>query len=261
MIQLPDYPSVFWMAATAAVVLMGISKGGFGTGIGVVATPLIALTISAAEAAALLLPLLLVADGFALRQYHRRFDKANLAQLLIGALAGICLGWLFFGFFRTNERILKLGIGILALSFVVFQLLRAALEGALARRAPRRGQGIFWGAIAGFTSTLAHVGGPPVLIHLLPQKLPRDVFVGTTVIFFLCMNLVKLIPYGQLGLLRVENLTAIVVLSPLAYLGVKIGVWLNRRFNDLWFNRVIYLVLTLTGIQLLAGRSIIHMFF
>jgi len=89
MFYLPDYPTVFWLAATAAVLLVGISKGGFGSGIGVAATPLIALTISAAEAAALLLPLLLVADSFAIRHYFWRFDKRNLFHLLIGALAGI----------------------------------------------------------------------------------------------------------------------------------------------------------------------------
>lgn len=261
MIYLPDYPSFFWLAAPAAVTLMGISKGGFGTGIGVAATPLIALTISAAEAAALLLPLLLVADAFAFRQYYRCFDKTNLVQLLTGAMGGICLGWIFFGFFRTNERILKLGIGVLALAFVLFQILRSALIGALSNRTPSPGQGVFWGAVAGFTSTLAHVGGPPVLIHLLPQKLSREIFVGTSVIFFMIMNLVKLIPYGQLGLLRVDNLMVIILLSPLAYLGVKIGVELNRRFDEVWFNRVIYIVLALTGVQLIAGRSIIAMFF
>ncbi|MCF8094624.1 MAG: sulfite exporter TauE/SafE family protein, partial [Desulfobacteraceae bacterium] len=97
--------------------------------------------------------------------------------------------------------------------------------------------------------------------HLLPQKLPRDIFVGTNVIFFMSMNLIKLIPYGQLGLLRVGNVATILLLAPLAYLGVKIGVALNRRFNQVWFNRVIYLILTLTAVQLIAGQSIIHMIF
>jgi len=98
-------------------------------------------------------------------------------------------------------------------------------------------------------------------MHLLPQKLPRDVFVGTTVIFFTIVNLVKLIPYSHLGLLRLDNLTVVVLLAPLAYVGVKIGVMLNRRFTDLWFNRVIYFVLTLTALQLIAGRNIIQMVF
>lgn len=261
MFQIPDYPTVFWLTATAAVLLAGISKGGFGSGIGVAATPLMALTISAAEAAALLLPLLLVADGFALRHYYWRFDKPSLIQLLTGAIAGICLGWFFFGYFSSSEHILKLGIGILALAFVLFQLFRALLIGSAAQRAPQPGQGVFWGMVSGFTSTIAHVGGPPVLMHLLPQKLPRDIFVGTTVIFFTVVNLVKLIPYTHLGLLRLENLTVVLLLAPLAYVGVKIGVILNRRFSDLWFNRVIYFVLTLTALQLIAGRNILQMVF
>jgi uncharacterized membrane protein YfcA len=258
---LPAYPTVFWVAAVIAVILIGISKAGFGAGIGVVATPLIALTISAADAAALLLPLLIVADFFAFYQYHSRFDKSNLLVLVPGALIGIALGWFFFGYFSHNERILKIGIGLLALSFVSFQLLRTVLLGLLEKRTPKPVEGVFWGAMAGFVSTLAHVGGPPVLVHLLPQKLPRDRFVGTTIIFFMIMNLVKLIPYGQLGLLRIGNLFTIILLAPLAYVGVKIGVWLNTHFTDQWFNRVIYAVLFLTGLQLIAGKSLLHMLF
>ena len=260
MFHLPAYPMEFWVAALVAVILVGISKGGFGSGIGVAATPIIALTISAADAAALLLPLLIVADIFAVRQYYRRFNKTNLIQLTTGALIGIAIGWFYFGYFSNNERILKLGIGLLALAFVVFQLGRTYLLGALAERKPRKGEGVFWGIVAGFVSTLAHVGSPPVLIHLLPQKLTRDVFVGTMVIFFMIMNLVKLGPYAQLGLLRIGNLTTILVLSPVAYVGVKMGVALNRRFNDVWFNRVIYFALMITAIQLIAGRSIVHLF-
>lgn len=260
MFHLPAYPHIFWLAATVAVLLMGISKGGFGTGIGMAATPIIALTISAADAAAVLLPLLIVADLLALRQYRWQFDKSNYIQMISGALIGIAIGWFFFGYFSHNQRILKLSIGIVALAFVAFQMLRSVLLGALYKRTPKPQEGVLWGILAGFASTLAHVGGPPMLMHLLPQKLPKKIFVGTTLIFFLTMNVVKLVPYGQLGLLRIGNLTAILILSPLAYVGVKIGVALNRRFNDLWFTRVIYIGLTLTGIQLIAGGGIAELF-
>jgi uncharacterized membrane protein YfcA len=258
---LPEYPETFWLAAAVAVLLMGISKGGFGSGIGVAATPIIALTIPAADAAALLLPLLIVADILALRQHQWQFDKPNYIQLASGALIGIAIGWFFFGYFSYNESILKLGIGILALGFVGFQLVRGALLGALSRRTPRPVEGIFWGTLAGFTSTLAHAGGPPILMHLLPQKLSRQIFVSTTVLFFFTVNVVKLIPYSQLGLLRVGNLSAIVLLSPLAYVGVQIGVALNRRFSDQWFTRVIYCGMCLTAVQLIAGRSLVGLIF
>lgn len=255
---LADFSGAFWIAAIAAVLLTGISKGGFGSAIGVAATPILALTISAADAVALLLPLLLVADVFALRQYHRQIDSGVLKMLLPGAVAGIGLGWLFFDYFSDNEPILKLAIGVLALGFVVFQLLRNHLVSALFDHRDSGGrtdrvQGGFWGMTSGFVSTLAHVGGPPVLVYLLPKQLPREVFVGTTVLFFLVVNLVKLIPYSQLGLLRIENLTVVLLLAPLAWIGVKLGVVLNRRFTDLWFTRVIYVVLVLTGFQLVFG--------
>lgn len=250
---LPDYPTAFWVAAIAAVLTIGISKAGFGAGIAMISTPLLALTIPAADAVALLLPLLIVSDFLAIYQYQSRYDKASLSVLIPGSIVGIGIGWFFFGYFSDNERVLKVGIGILALAFVAFQLLRQTLFGLMEKRTPKPAEGIFWGALSGFVSTLAHVGSPPMLIYLLPKKLPRDLFVGTSIIFFMVMNLVKLIPYGQLGLIRVGNLLTILILSPVAYLGVKLGVIFNNRFNDLWFNRLIYSLLVLTGIQLILS--------
>ena len=117
------------------------------------------------------------------------------------------------------------------------------------------------GGAAGFTSTLAHAGGPPATIYLLPQQLPRNIFVGTSVIFFFILNLVKLVPYGMLGLLRVGNISTILILAPLTFLGVQLGVWLNRRFSDKYFTYVIYVLLLLTGIELVTGVSVIHLLF
>ena len=261
MLEFPDYPFVFWIAATIAVLIAGLAKGGFGSGMGAASTPIIALTISAAEAAALLLPILMVADAFAVKHYRRWFDKSSLIQLLSGAMVGIALGWFFFGYFRDNEEVLKMGIGILALAFVLFQMMRSVLLGAIVNRQPHPAKGVTLGTLAGFTSTLAHVGGPAVVMHLLPQKMTRQVFVGTSALFFAIVNVVKLVPYGQLGLLRFDNLTAVILLAPLAWLGVKAGVMLNRRFTDLWFNRVIYAGLVLIAIQLIMGRNFVELVF
>jgi uncharacterized protein len=250
----PDYPLAFWFCAVAAVVLVGIAKAGFGGGVGVVATPLMALTIPVTEAAGLLLPLLIIIDGFSVFHYRARFHRPSIHRLVPGALLGIAAGALFFGYFQGNQRILKIGIGVLALAFVLFQALRAVIEGAVRRREPKAPEGVLMGALSGFTSTLAHAGGPPVAIYLLPQKLPRDLFVGTTVIFFAVINLVKLLPYHYLGLLKTGNLLTILLLAPLTYLGVKLGIYFNRRFSDIWFSRVIYTILFLTGWQLILGR-------
>jgi len=251
--MLPEYSMAFWFCAVSAVTLVGIAKAGFGGGVGVVATPILALTLPVTDAAALLLPLLICCDLFAVVHYRANFDRRSISLLLPGALIGITAGALAFGYFQGNERVLKIGIGVLALSFVLYQVLRRVIEGALKRHTPSAFQGVLMGAIAGFTSTLAHAGGPPIAIYLLPQKLPRGLFVGTTVIFFAAINAVKLIPYQYLGLLKMGNLMTILLLSPLTFVGVKLGIYLNKRFNDLWFNRVVYAVLFATGWKLILG--------
>jgi uncharacterized protein len=257
---LPQYPLAFWISALTAVGLIGISKAGFGAGIGVIATPLMALTIPTADAAALLLPVLIVSDFMAIQQYRVRFDRRNLFILVPGAIVGIVAGWWFFGYFSGNERILKMGIGVLALAFIAFQLGYKSLLGAIAKRKPAVGEGIFWGCISGFTSTLAHVGSPPAMVYLLPQNLPRDIYVGTTIYFFTITNILKLIPYSDLGLLRIGNLYTVLLLLPAAFLGVRLGFLLNQRCSEKWFNRLVYCFLFLTGIQLIFGADLSRLF-
>lgn len=259
--QLPVYPSQFWLAAIATALLIGVSKAGFGSGPGVVATPLLSLVMPVPEAAALLLPILLLADVFVVRHYYNQVDKLSLRALLPGALLGIVLGTLFFRQFGDQERVLKLGIGIIALVFVLYQAVRSQVLQVVEQKRPSPTTGFLLGTTSGFVSTLAHVGGPPMIIYMLPQKLPRNLFVGTTVVYFFIVNLVKLVPYAWLGLLAAGNLTITVLLLPVLFIGTKLGVWLNRRFSELWFNRVVYLILLLVGIQLILGQSVIGWLF
>jgi uncharacterized membrane protein YfcA len=258
-LSLPDYPTAFWITAAFVMIITGLGKSGFGSGIGALATPLLALTIPVADAAALLLPLLIIMDWFTMPHYYtqRRFDSYHLRILLLGAVLGIAIGAFFFDTLSHNERAMKMGIGALAILFVILQIGRSLIFGALSDHRPPRWVGWFMGALGGFTSTVAHAGGPPVTIYLVPQNLPRDRFVGTTVLLFAAINLIKLIPYYFLGLIRVGNLSTILLLAPLAFVGVQLGIWLNKRFTNLWFNRFIYAFLFLTGVQLLTGWNLL----
>jgi uncharacterized membrane protein YfcA len=181
---LADYSTTFWLVAALAVLLSGVTKAGFGGGAGVIATPLLALTLPVGQAAALMLPILIVIDILSVYQYRRAVDRVNLRMLLPGGIAGIVLGSFFFSFFSGQEQLLKFGVGALALAFVLYRLLQNAIVQALGTSRPTAFWAGIWGAISGFTSTLAHVGGPTLTIYLLPQKLPRDLFVGTSVWFF-----------------------------------------------------------------------------
>jgi uncharacterized membrane protein YfcA len=255
----PDYPMIFWVIAVLSVVFVGIAKAGFGGGVGVVATPLMALIIPVADAAAILLPLLIACDVFAVIHYKKTFDRRSVGLLVPGSAVGIAVGATFFGYFATNERVLQVGLGVLATLFVLNQLVQAALTQAIEKRHPHAVEGVLMGAVSGFTSTLAHAGGPPATIYLLPQKLPREIYVGTTVVFFAVVNQMKLIPYIGLDLLTMGHLGTIAMLAPLSYVGVRLGIFLNSRFTDRWFNRIVYTILFLTGIQLILGKSLISL--
>jgi uncharacterized protein len=248
---IPDYPASFWLVAIVAVLLIGIAKAGFAGGVGTLATPLVSLTIGVAQAAAILLPLLILTDVLALFYYRRDFDRRSIKILIPGALVGILAGGLFFRSLMGKDNYLRLGIGILSLLFVIFQVARGFILGKASRRNPGALEGAAMGAITGFTSTISHSGGPPLAIYLLPQRFSKHIYVGTSAVFFAFTNCLKLIPYSILGLLKTGNLATIAILAPLCYVGVRVGVFLNRRFDETWFMRLVYTVLFLSGLQLI----------
>jgi uncharacterized membrane protein YfcA len=211
------------------------------------------------EAAAIMLPLLIVADFFSVCHYRSGFHRQSVLMLLTGAVVGVAAGAYFFSYFIGNERILKFGVGMLAVLFVGFQFFRTRILGMLKQRKPFPSIGVVMGAISGFTSTLVHAGGPPVVVYLLPKQLPRNLFVGTSVIYFATVNLLKLIPYTALGLLRPAHAGVFLILLPMSFLGVRLGVFLNNRFSEKWFLRIVYVILLLTGVQLMMGKSLIHL--
>jgi len=110
---------------------------------------------------------------------------------------------------------------------------------------------LFWSSVSGLTSTIAHAGGPPLSIYLLPLRLDKAVMVGTTVVFFAVINLVKLVPYAWLGLFDGRNLATSLALAPLAPVGIWMGVNLMRRIPETVFYRICYAILAVVGVKLL----------
>lgn len=237
----------FYVLATAAVLIVGISKSGFGGGLGVVGVPLMALTVAPFRAAAILLPILCVMDLFGMWAYRRDWDRPNLAIMLPGATLGIVVATFTYQYF--SEDALRLLIGGIAIAFTLDHWLRRGMQSGPTPE-PNVIRGGFWSAVAGFTSFAAHSGGPPVSMYLLPQRLAPRLFVGTTVVFFLFVNYLKLIPYAFLDQLRTDNLLTALVLLPLAPLGIWLGLVLRRRVSPTWFYRICYVLLFLTGLKL-----------
>lgn len=239
----------FYAAAIPAVLLFGISKGGFGAGLGTLAVPLMALVISPIQAAAILLPLLCLMDIVSLWQYRRKWIWPELTVLLPGSLLGIGVGTILFEYMSAS--VIRLIVGTVAVSFTVHYWLSVRGRSASSLTDFPRPVGTFFGAITGFTSFVAHAGGPPINMYLLRRPLNRTDFVATTVLFFAVVNYVKLIPYTWLGQLATGNLMTSLALSPLAPIGVLIGVYLHKRVSDRFFFAFVYLLLFAVGLRLI----------
>lgn len=259
-----DVSLMTWLSCAICVILIGIDKAGFGGGIGVVATPILSLVMSPTRAAAILLPLLCGSDIVSFYFYRDVYCAKNLKALLPGAVLGIVLGSFFIYHWQgdqvTAERELKMMVGWISLLFVAYQAGRAWLLKRIEKYHPKGWHGWLFGCCSGFTSTLAHAGGPPVTMYLLPQHMDRRLFVGTTVWLFALMNAIKLVPYVYLGLFPKENLTLSFALMPLVPLGVGLGVWLNRVTSEWLFKPLVYVILFITGIQLVTGLNITDLF-
>jgi uncharacterized membrane protein YfcA len=238
---------LFFAAALPAVFINGVSKGGFGSGLGIVSVPLMALTVPVTEAAAIMLPILCVMDLAALWAYRRSWDRENMKIMLPAGLTGLVLGALTFRY--INEAGLKLVLGTVAVGFVLYHWSNAARQ--LAKTQPSRAKGYFWCCVAGYTSTIAHAGGPPMSIYLLPQRLDKALLAGTAVVFFSVLNYVKLVPYFWLGLFDARNLTTAAALAPIGVLGIVAGVWVRKRISEALFYRLCYGFLLVTGGKLL----------
>jgi uncharacterized membrane protein YfcA len=234
----------FYMMAIPAVLIVGISKGGFGGGLGVVAVPILTLAIDPVLAAAIMLPILCIMDLIALKAFWKKWDGELFKSLIPSAIAGILVGTLSFHYFNADA--IKLMIGVLAVGFTVQHWLKLST----AKKEPSKIRAAFWSSLSGFTSFVAHAGGPPITFYLLPLKLEKSIYQGTSVLFFTSINYLKLIPYFFLGQLSMTNVKTSLTLLPVAFIGVYLGIILHKRMSQELFFKLAYLFLFLTGLKL-----------
>ncbi len=235
----------FYVLAVPAVISVGVSKAGV-SGTAGIAVSLMALNVSVAQAAAILLPLLCLADIFTVWVYRGKYDPVNLKIIMPGAVLGTAAGTA--GFHYLDPEAIKLMLGLIAIWFSVQNLFWQSESGEPAK--PNRAKGTFWATMSGFTSFIIHGGSPPLNVYMVPQRLPRAVFVGTGAIFYMFLNYAKIGPYAWLGQLHVTNLMTSLVLVPVVPVGVLIGFWVQRTLSDKMFYRIILTVLFFVGVKL-----------
>lgn len=236
---------VLW-ATLFAVVLVGLSKGGLGGAFALTGVPVMSLAMPPVLAAAVLLPILLMMDAVSLWTWRGWRDGEVLRIMLPASLIGVATGWATAAI--TSDAVVRLMVGSVALLFAARSIFGRYLGVAPVYR-PRMGW--FWGAIGGFTSFVAHAGGPPFQVQVLPKQLDPRVFTGTSVIFFAFLNTTKVVPYAMLGFFPREVLLSALLMLPLAVVSVRAGAAIIKRMKPQVFYPFTYAMILVVAIKLL----------
>jgi len=238
----------FYLLAIPAVLIVGLAKGGF-SGMGALGMPMLALAIDPVRAAGILLPILIAQDVIGVAAFRKTWDGRILAIMLPSAIVGVVLGWWFAA--SVSSRAVLIAVGAIS---IVFGLYRLWAESGGRIAAPSNSPawvGTLFGVATGFTSQIAHAGGPPFQMWVMPRRLPRDVLIGTTAIFFAALNWIKVPAYVALGQFTWPNMLTTLTLLPFALIGSLAGVLLVRRIAMDRFYTLIYLLMVLAGAKLL----------
>lgn len=235
----------FYAVAIPAVLLLGVSKSGFGAGFGSLAVPMMALAVTVPQAAAILMPVLLVMDLLGMAAFRKNVDHRLLRFLLPFGLLGIVIGALLFKVLDA-----KVVAGIVGGFTLLFLAQRLLFPPRADSPPPPQWVGALLTATSGFTSFIAHAGGPPINAYVIPLRLSPVLFTGTMAFFFFFINLSKWIPYAWLGLLDLRNMLTSLALLPFAPIGVWVGVRIAHRIQPLLFYRLVYTGMFLTGVKL-----------
>lgn len=241
-------PAVFYMMLAFVAFLIGLAKGGFGGMLGSLATPLLALVMPADQVIGLVLPILMVADLFAVAMHWRRWQGRLILLLLPGAIVGVTIGTLFIT--NAPTEALRLALGVIVLTFAVFKLFEKRVMKNL-QYVAKNWHGLLAGTVTGFSSALAHTGAPPVSIYLLTQQVAPQVFIGTSVLFFFILNWIKVPYYLYADLFDFARILKIFWVLPVVLAGAFYGRWLSDRFKKETFEKVIIGFLIVAAIMLI----------
>ncbi len=244
-------PWVYYVCVGASVLITGISKSGFGGGVGIVAIPLMAAVMPAKHMLGVMLPLLIAADALSNLHHLKNYDWKLLHPLLWSAIVGVVLGSAALWLLQRSDPIrvqrgLSLLIGGICLVFVAIQA-----SGLTGRRVPTLPPGtsssLAVGGLAGFVSTLNHSAGPLVTLYLMQEKLEKRKLVGTLVLYFLVINSAKVPTYAALGFINSATLRDSIWFIPLIPLGTVAGAWMHHRVPEKPFAAILYVAAVVTA--------------
>jgi len=188
MSYLPD-PSVL-LVAGFGVFLIAFMKGAFGGGLAIVGIPVLSLVLDPISAGAVLAPLFVLMDIAALYYWRpSTWSKADLVLLVPGLACGTAIGFLLLKV--IDRSMVAILIATITLAFTALWFRGG---GRIVQRPRSPIKAMLAGTASGVSSMMAHSGGPPVALYLLPLGLPKAVYAGTASSFFAAGNLMKVAP-------------------------------------------------------------------
>lgn len=228
--------------------LIGISKTGI-PGLGILAVALLAVVFPEGKSLGIMLPILMVADVFAVGYFRRRAHWQSLVRLIPATLAGIVIGYFTLDFLEPMH--INRLIGGIALGILVMQALRQ--KGLLGgEHVPH--QWIFacsMGLLAGFATMVANAAGPITIVYLLAMRLDKMRFMGTAAWFYLIVNWVKVPFQANLGFISAESLIFNTKLIPAILVGALLGIFVLKRIPQKAFQYVVLVLAAVVGARLL----------
>ena len=237
---------IFYLLAVPAVILLGLAKGGF-SGMGALSLPMLLFAVDPVQAAAILLPILMVQDVVSVWAFRRTIDWSVIRAMLPGATLGILIGYLYAA--SVSPAAVMAAVGAISILFGAYRLWVERGDPPAPRHLPGW-SGQAFGIASGFTSQIAHAGAPPFQFWVLPRQLTRDMLVGTSAFFFFAVNWIKVPAYAALGQFTRENMLTAAALMPVAILSTFAGVWLVRRVSAARFYTAIYVLMIAVGAKL-----------
>lgn len=232
----------------AACLLIGLSKGGLGGPIPVtLTTPLLSAVMPVSQAVSLVLPLLILADVFALWAYWRAWDMRYVRLMLPAAVLGVALGLLLLT--TLPDLWLRRLLGLFTLVVIVYKIGSSRI--ARLHYQPRGWHGQLAGGASGFASALANTGAPPFTAYMLLKNVTPVVFIANTTLLFAIVNAIKLPGILLMGVVDVAQIINVLWVLPL----IPPGIWLGRKFVD-WvdpkvFEQLMIVLLTAASLALL----------
>jgi uncharacterized protein len=240
-----------WILAALGAFMVGVSKSGI-TGLSILSVALFTHVLpSSKQASGIVLPLLIFGDFVAAFSYRRHTQWRYLWRLFPFTAAGVVLGYLTLG--SVSDRHARLMIGAIIVILAVLSYWRryrtVQSEEALSHRSWIFAASV--GIIAGFITLIANAAGPLMAIYLVSMRLPKLEYVGTSAVFFLCLNLFKVPFMVNLGLITAHSFGFNLLLAPAVLLGALAGRWLVVRINQRLFENLVLLLSAIGGVLLL----------